>query len=61
MQLNFRIQVPLWVECKAGSGRLSKDQVDFKEDVLARGGFYLLAEQSADPVMAWFDRFGVVR
>lgn len=55
------IQVPLWVECKHGSGKLSPQQQAFCNDVIARGGFHLLARDCADAVLNWFKQWGVRR
>jgi hypothetical protein len=56
-----RVCVPLWVECKAGSGRLSVDQQAFRDDVLAAGAYYIEAHDSAAPVVDWFEAHGVKR
>lgn len=51
----------LWVECKAGTGELSKEQKAFRDDVKDVGAHYIECRDSADPVVAWFDRHSVRR
>lgn len=53
--------VPLWCECKFGSGELSDDQKAFRDDVLAAGAYYLECRDSADSLIDWFTRHGVKR
>ena len=55
------IPVPLWVEAKSGSGELEPEQVAFARHVMENGGFYLVAKDSADEVLAWFKAQGVAR
>lgn len=53
--------IPLWVECKSGSGRLSPEQQAFKEDVMKAGAAFIEARDSADAVVEWFEKMGVKR
>jgi hypothetical protein len=53
--------VPLWVECKFGSGRLEPEQKLFREDVLERGAFYLEIHDGPDALIEWFKMKGVRR
>lgn len=53
--------VPLWVECKSGSGVLTKEQKAFRNDVVKAGAFYIEAHDSADDVIAWFESMQVRR
>ena len=53
------ICVPLFVECKALSGRLTPDQKAFKEYVERAGAYYLELRDSADTLMEWFRAHGV--
>lgn len=53
------IVVPLWVECKAGSGRLEKSQREFREYVEGSGAHYLELRDSADELLQWFNDHGV--
>ena len=53
--------VPLWVECKSGSGVLSKEQKLFRDDVLDAGAFYIEAHDGPDAVIEWFETYGVKR
>lgn len=46
--------VALWVECKAGSGALSKDQRAFRDFVLSAGAQHLELRDSADDLLTWF-------
>lgn len=58
---SFVYAVALWVECKSGTGELRKEQVEFRNDVLAAGAFYIEAHDSADAVIEWFKQMGVAR
>ena len=58
---NLKVTVPLWVECKSGSGELEPDQILFRDFVLRGGAYYLEAHDCADVVIQWFSEFGVVR
>lgn len=51
----------LWVECKAGTGRLSANQQAFREDAEDAGAFYIECRDSADSVMRWFEAYDVRR
>ena len=53
--------VPLWVECKYGSGRLEPEQKLFRDDVLERGAFYLEVHDGPDALIEWFKSKGVRR
>lgn len=48
--------MPLWVETKAGKNGLEPEQVDFRDDVVARGHTHLVA-RSSDDVLDWLCRF----
>lgn len=53
--------IALWVECKSGTGRLSAEQTAFRDDVLKAGAAYIQARDSAEEVVAWFEKMGVKR
>lgn len=53
------ICIPLWVECKAGTGRLEKSQKAFQSYVENAGAYYLELRDSADTLMEWFRAHGV--
>jgi hypothetical protein len=53
--------VVLWVECKAGAGKLNPKQKAFKEDVEEAGAFYIECRDSADSVIRWFEAYDVVK
>jgi hypothetical protein len=55
------MSVPLWVECKSGSGKLEPEQKLFRDDVTKAGAFYIEAHDSAQAVIDWFTIFGVSR
>jgi hypothetical protein len=55
------IAVPLWCECKSGTGRLSKEQILFRDDVIDAGSFYLQLNDAADELLRWFEEHGVRR
>jgi hypothetical protein len=51
----------LWVECKAGTGRLSEEQQAFREDAQDAGAHYIECRDSADSVIRWFEAYDVRR
>jgi hypothetical protein len=53
------ISVPLWIECKSGEGRMTPDQIAFKNWVESNGDAYLLLLDDVRPLIAWFDERGV--
>jgi hypothetical protein len=53
--------VALWVECKFGSGRLEPEQIAFRDDVTDAGAYYIEVHDSAEPLIALFDDWGVNR
>lgn len=55
------ISVPLWIECKAGKGRLSPDQEAFRDWVKGNGDEYLLLRDDVTPLIQWLERHGVVK
>lgn len=59
--ITTRICVPLWVECKSGSGELSDEQKAFRSHVIMAGAFYLEIHDSADELLKWFEQMGVRR
>jgi hypothetical protein len=59
--VNDRVAVALWVECKAGTGRLNPNQQAFKEDAEEAGAFYIECRDSADSVIRWFEAYDVRR
>jgi hypothetical protein len=60
IELDFPIvTVPLWIECKAGSGKLTPDQKDFRDFVLGIGAYWLELRDCADALLAWFKENGV--
>lgn len=56
---DLKVTVPLWVECKSGSGVLGLNQRAFRDYVVESGAYYLEAHDSADIVVRWFENFGV--
>lgn len=59
--LTIETTVPLWIECKSGSGILTEEQELFRSFVEYAGAYYILAKDSADAVMAWFKEHRVRR
>jgi hypothetical protein len=53
--------VPLWIEAKSGKGRLSPEQIAFKNWVESNGDHYLLIHDDARPLIAWLEENGVKR
>lgn len=47
------ISIPLWIECKAGKGRLTTDQAAFRKWVEDNGDHYLLIHDDVRPLIAW--------
>lgn len=52
---SLRVTVPLWIECKSGTGRLTPDQKEFKAHVEWNGEHYLEVRDDMRPLMAWFE------
>ncbi len=50
--------MPLWCECKAEGGKLSKDQKGFRDDVLRRGHAYIVVRDT-DEIVAWLKDFRI--
>jgi hypothetical protein len=48
------VAVALWAECKAGLDHLSKEQIEFRDDVVKAGAFWLCCHDSCDALLAWF-------
>lgn len=48
--------MPCWIETKSTTGNLRPDQIDFRDDVVARGHVYLVARGS-DEVLDWLRHF----
>lgn len=48
--------MPLWIETKAGKGKLTQEQEWFRDDVIERGHSWILA-RSSDDVLDWLRRF----
>jgi hypothetical protein len=53
------VTVPLWVECKAGSGELQANQKAFKAWVEWTGAGYLCVTDNCQTLMDWFEIYGV--
>lgn len=56
---DLRVSIPLWIECKSGKGRLSPDQIAFKNWVEANGDGYLLLHDDVSPLTEWLEIHGV--
>ena len=52
---------PLWIECKSGAGRMTSDQIAFKNWVDSNGDYFLLLHDDVRPLITWFDAHGVER
>lgn len=55
----LHVSVPLWIECKSGEGRLTPDQIAFKNWVEKNGDCYLLLHDDVRPLIVWFDQHHV--
>lgn len=55
------VTVPLWIECKSGTGRLTPDQREFRAHVEWNGEHYLEIRDDLRPLMEWFDKMGVTK
>jgi hypothetical protein len=53
------ITVPLWVEGKAGSGKLEFEQKCFRDWVESIGAGYICVTDSCEELMQWFKDYGV--
>lgn len=58
---DFRMAVPLWIECKSGEGRMKPEQMAFKNWVEQNGDTYLLIHDDVRPLLVWFEEHGVER
>ena len=56
---NWKITIPLWIECKSGKGTLSPDQRAFRAWVTGNGDEYLLIHDDARPLISWLEEHGV--
>lgn len=54
VKIPLSFTVPLWCECKAGSGTLSSDQQAFREWVLSIGAAHICVTDSCEQLMEWF-------
>lgn len=59
--VNVRITVPLWIECKAGTSKLTSEQKAFREMCEAHHEHYIELRDSAEELMEWFTRNQVTR
>lgn len=59
--ISFAATTPLWIECKAGSGELTHDQIKFRDHVLRNGASHMLLRDCADELITWFVTHGVKR
>jgi hypothetical protein len=59
----WRISVPLWIECKSLEGHSNRktmaDQFAFEQWVKKNGDFYIRVQEDVRPLIAWFDEHGV--
>lgn len=49
----------LWIECKSGKGRMTEDQIAFKNHVEANGESYLLLHDDMRPLIEWLEDHGM--
>lgn len=54
LKVPLSFTVPLWVECKAGSGKLDAEQEAFRDWVLSIGAAYICVTDSCEELMQWF-------
>lgn len=56
---NTLYTVPLWIETKAGKGKISADQEAFRHYVQQNGEFYISVKENFDELIAWFQAHGL--
>jgi hypothetical protein len=49
----------LWIECKSGKGRLTEDQIAFKNHVENNGEFYIVCHDDMRPLVGWLEAHGL--
>lgn len=54
-----KITVPVWIECKSGKGRMTPDQIAFKNYVEGNGETYILLHDDMRPLTEWFESHGL--
>lgn len=59
VEIPLSFVIPLWVECKSGSGKQTVDQKAFQEWVESIGACYLCVTDSCEPLMEWFKTYKV--
>lgn len=55
----IKIAMPVWIECKSGKGRMTPDQIAFKNYVENNGETYILLHDDMRPLTEWFEKNGV--
>lgn len=55
------VTIPLWIECKAGTGKLTGDQQAFKEWVDEIGAAYLCVTDSCEELLNFFKHYDLRR
>jgi hypothetical protein len=58
--VDVSVQVALWAECKSGKGKLSGEQEEFRDNVLAGGGYWIECRDCAEALIIWFREHGVL-
>lgn len=53
------ITTPLWIECKSGKGRMSTDQIQFKNWVESNGDSFILIHDDVRPLLLWLEMMNV--
>jgi hypothetical protein len=53
------VSVPLWIECKSGSGSQRREQREFQAWVTSNGDYYLLIRDDVNPLLEWLKARGV--
>ena len=56
---NWKISIPLWIECKSGKGKLTPDQVAFRHWVVSNGDAWLLIHDDINPLIDWLKSHNV--
>jgi hypothetical protein len=47
--------IPLWVECKAGEGKMDEHQLAFRLWVLSIGAAHICVTENCEELMKWFE------
>lgn len=59
IKIECTVVIPLWVECKANSGKMEAEQEAFRDWVESIGAWHLCVTDSCEELMELFEQCGV--